>query len=218
MPDLNIIVPFKDPAHAKERLSEVLSPGQRKELALLLFDELMRLLKGLSHAYHILVVTDSEEVDARAKSFSVSVLREQGAEGETEAVTLATAWSVANDFSSQLVVPADMARVDPADLAALLNHPRATPSVLLCPAVGDNGTNAILTTPPNVLAFRFGERSFPDYKQQAAARGIPCEVLRLPSLVLDLDTPDDLRSFMKQHTEKHPAVKLLRQWQIHHTL
>lgn len=215
--ELNIVIPAKDPRGAKERLADILSPDQRETIALVLLEQTLALFKGLSRAYNVLVVTDSGVVEKKARDLSVSVLVEDVASGETAAVEKATAWSVANGFASQCVVPADMGCVDPADIASLLNQPRPNPSVILCPATGDDGTNAILTTPPDVMAFRFGERSFPDYQARADQQNVPCAILRLPSLVLDLDTPDDLRTFLERHHDQ-PAAELLRQWNVHRKL
>jgi len=217
MRDLNIVIPAKDPARAKERLAPILTAEQRSRLALMLFDRVLRIFKGLSQQYHILVVTDSDRMEERAARQSVTVLRETEATGETQAVEMATAWSVANGFRSQMVVPADMPNLSPADLATLLNTPRENPSVILCPATGDDGTNAIVTTPPHVIPFRFGQRSFPDYRTRAAERQVPCRVVRLSSLVLDLDTPEDLALFLADNVD-HPVRNLLATWNVHRKL
>jgi 2-phospho-L-lactate guanylyltransferase len=211
--ELNIVVPVKDPTGAKERLSGLLSPEQRRDLALILYEGVLALLAETAEAAHRLVITDSDEMAARARKAGAAVLREERAAGETAAVEQAAAWSVAHGFESQLVIPGDLAAPDRDEFKFLLRYPRSHPSVLLCPAVGDDGTNAILTTPPNVIPFRFGARSFPDYRRAAEARGIRCDVLRLKSLVLDLDTPDDVRAFLAA-TAHTPAHHLLRTWNL----
>ena len=136
---------------------------------------------------------------------------EEQAEGETRAVEKATAWSVEKGYRSQLVVPGDMAVLGLADIAELLEHPREFPSVVLCPATDDDGTNALLCSPPDVIPYRFGEASFPEYRARARERDVPCHILRIPGFVLDLDTPDDVKTFMAG-VGSHPARTLLEQW------
>lgn len=213
MNDINIVLPIKDPTHAKERLAPLLSPEQRRELALLLIEQTLAFFASLAPVAHRLVVTDSEWVAECAKQQGFAVLRETSADGETAAVERATRWSVEHGFRSQLVIPGDMAELDADDILRLLAQERPDPSVILCPASGDDGTNAILTTPPDAISFRFGDRSFPDYMAQARRKGMACSVLRLESLVLDLDTPDDVRVLLRNgHNVRLTSV--LKEWNI----
>jgi 2-phospho-L-lactate guanylyltransferase len=213
MPSLNVVIPVKNPDGAKQRLGGLLSPDQRTGLALLLFERVLRTFSCFSDALDMLVVTDSQHVAQLAERYGAQVLIEEQAEGETTAVNRASAWSIEHGYASQLVVPGDMASLDPDEIRRLLEHPREHPSVILCPATGDDGTNALLCTPPDVIPYRFGKASFPEYNQRAEERGVPCHVLRLPSFALDLDTPDDIRAFLDTHPT-HPGARLLEAWQV----
>lgn len=209
----NIVVPFKDPSTAKQRLSEFLSADRRRILAVTLFDQTLGLLASLPSEPHILVVTDSESIAARARSFGAATLLELKGNGETAAVQAATAWSIHHRFTRQIVIPADMARLDPSEVEELIAARIAPPGVILCPAVGDDGTNAVLSSPPDAVPFRFGKASFPEYLIRAAERGVTARILRLPSFVLDLDTPEDLKAFLAG-TPNTPAYALLREWGV----
>ncbi len=210
---INIVLPIKNPEHAKERLADLLSPEQRRALAWALIEQTFVFFKGFTSVAHVLVVTDSPRVAGRAEEEGFAVLKEERPEGETAAVKNATAWSMKNGFASQVVIPGDMAELDAGEFRRLLSHDRPDPSVILCPATGDDGTNAILTTPPDVLTHRFGNRSFPDYLEQARAKDIPCTVLRLKSLVLDLDTPDDVRAFLRNGCND-TLRKMFEEWNL----
>lgn len=214
---LNIVIPVKNPARAKERMKDVLIQEQRTALALCLFEEVLRffqeIFQALENPPHLLVVTDSRDIAGLAERYGATALLEEKAEGETRAVERAAAWSTAEGFRSQLVIPGDMACLGRDDVLRLIQHPRPAPSVVLSPAVGEDGTNAVMFTPPDVIKYRFGARSFPDYQSRAETAGVPCEVLRLSSLVLDLDTPEDLAAFMREQPG-HPAMALLRTWNI----
>lgn len=213
MPDLNIVLPIKDPGKAKERLSNLLTRQERRELSLALAEEVVEIVTELSRDPHVLVVTDSEFVGSLMKGKKATVLMEEEALGETRAIERATEWSIENKFRSQLVIPGDLAELNSRELELLLKEPRPYPSLILCPATGDDGTNAVLSTPPDVVRHRYGSKSFDEFKKKAAEKDILCNVLRLESLVLDLDTGDDLGTFLKRGREDRVS-RLLESWGI----
>ncbi len=210
---VNVVIPAKDPNGAKSRLSEVLTPDQRRTLAMALFQQTLGFFRSLPEPPDLLVVTDSREMAELARAQGAEVLLEEEASGETDAVNRATAHSIEQGYKVQLVVPADMAAIDRAEMIELLNTRCPAPFVVFCPATGDDGTNAILSSPPDAVPFRFGARSFPDYCSRAEALGVPYEVRRLASLRLDLDTPEDLASLLRAQPEG-PISDLLRSWNL----
>ncbi|NKB24572.1 MAG: 2-phospho-L-lactate guanylyltransferase [Kiritimatiellae bacterium] len=217
MKDLNIVIPVKNPGDAKERLSEVLTSEQRIVLAISLFQRVLAFFQEWNSAYHILVVTDSDRIEELANKMNATVLKEEKATGETDAIERAIIWSMNHGFNAQLVIPGDMAELNSTEMEILLKHPRSDPSVILCPATGDDGTNAVLSTPPNAIPFRFGLDSFPDYQERAQENKVRCQILRLQSFILDLDTPADLKVFLKEYSG-HPIHTLLTKWKIHEKL
>jgi 2-phospho-L-lactate guanylyltransferase len=54
------------------------------------------------------------------------------------------------------------------------------------------GTNALLLTPPDVIEPSFGPGSFARHRELAGT----ASVAELPSLLLDVDTPDDLATLL----------------------
>ncbi len=210
---VNILLPIKNPDAAKERLGELLTIQQRKELAEFLIEQTFQFFSAFLDIADVLVVTDSPVIAQRASERGFAALVEEQAEGETKAVERGTEWSVANGYESQIVIPGDMVALDPSELRQLLQMHRPSPVVILCPATGEDGTNAILTSPPNIIAFRFGERSFPDYCERARKAGVPCQIVRLRSLLLDLDTPEDVRSAIGSYPDSALSQKLIA-WDI----
>ena len=213
MPDLNIVLPIKDPGKSKERLSNLLTRQERRKLSLALAEEVVEIVTELSRDPHVLVVTDSEFVGSLMKGKKATVLMEEEALGETRAIERATEWSIENKFRSQLVIPGDLAELNSRELELLLKEPRPYPSLILCPATGDDGTNAVLSTPPDVVRHCYGSKSFDEFKKKASEKDILFKVLRLESLVLDLDTGDDLGTFLKRGRENRVS-RLLESWGI----
>ncbi len=208
---LNIVIPIKDPAGAKQRLGAALPQARRTELACALLEQTLAFVRDHAAGTHVLLVTDCTRFDALASGFGCTVLHEGEGGGETLAVERATSWSVAHGYTSQLVIPADMAAIDGHEFATLLAQPRPSPSLILCPATGDDGTNAVLSTPPGAVPFRFGDKSFAGYRARAATLGVPVTVLRLASFRLDIDTPEDLDAFLAANPTSPLAVRV-RDW------
>ena len=102
-----------------------------------------------------------------------------------------------------LLVPGDCPLLAPADLNALLNHPAAERSALIVPDRHGTGTNALLLTPPDVLAPSFGPDSRRRHLADASTSGVPAEVVELDSLALDIDTPDDLEALQRRLAGTH---------------
>jgi 2-phospho-L-lactate guanylyltransferase len=83
--------------------------------------------------------------------------------------------------------------------------------LVICPS-HDNGTSLLAMRPAGLVPFRFGPKSFSLHKREAAARGVPAEVMRIDSLARDIDTPDDLRALASQEggTTTHRLLERLR--------
>ncbi|MBL4889632.1 MAG: 2-phospho-L-lactate guanylyltransferase [Candidatus Lindowbacteria bacterium] len=214
MSNVVIVIPVKNPEGAKQRLKDVLSAEQRFELATTLFVDVLNQINKLPSKPDCLVVTDDDRISNLAVKHGAEVLIEENPQGETKAVEFATALSVQNGYTRQVVIPGDMAYLDIDEMEQLLATKLDSPSVVYCPAVGDDGTNAIYSTPPNAVSFRFGDRSFPDYIERAKDNNVNHEVLRLKSLVLDIDTPNDLKTFLDLKLD-NAATTLLNSWGFH---
>ncbi len=209
----NIVIPVKNPSTAKQRLGDLLTQDQRHDLALALFSHVLATVRSIHTPLGCLVVTDSDEVAHLAAESGSEVLREPRAVSETIAVDTATRWSCSRGFDRQMVIPADLPWVTAGDLEEFLDLPEVGPSVVLCPATGDDGTNVVLTSPPDALTFRFGARSFPDYVDQTRRRLLPLRIIRNSRLALDLDTPDDLKTFLDLAVDC-PVYQMLRGWNV----
>jgi 2-phospho-L-lactate guanylyltransferase len=82
--------------------------------------------------------------------------------------------------------------LDPIEVDALVARRAPSPSVLVVPDRHGTGTNALLITPPGAFEPSFGEGSHERHLQLAGDAGLAAETVLVPSLGLDLDTPEDL--------------------------
>ena len=91
-----------------------------------------------------------------------------------------------------LLVPGDCPALDPAQLTALLHSVEPAPSVVLVPDRHGTGTNGLVLHPPSAIEPSFGPGSRERHTALAEEAGASLRVEEMPSLVLDVDTPDDL--------------------------
>jgi 2-phospho-L-lactate guanylyltransferase len=189
---LCIVIPMKDPQCSKQRLSDVLDPHERQNIALNLLHKTLQFLTQNFAQISVLIVTPAPVIAKIAEQYKVEVLIEQCAKGLNNAIAQAAHHCETLGFSSQLVLPADIIDLDYAEFNQLLNMKRTHQSVIICPAE-DGGTNALLTTPPQAIEFSYGVNSSSKHWRNAQQNNVHCQLLTLPNLALDLDTAQDLQ-------------------------
>jgi 2-phospho-L-lactate guanylyltransferase len=139
-----------------------------------------------------LVVTDTGEAWRTAWRAGARPLLDPGL-GLNAAVRAGLAAAKRAGARSALVLPGDVPLVQAADLTSLIaaagNDPLAA---VVVPDHAGSGTNALLLSPPGVLAPAFGPGSRARHEELARAAGAECRIAEPPSLLLDVDTLDDL--------------------------
>ena len=89
-------------------------------------------------------------------------------------------------------MPGDCPALDPREVDELLAGAMSAPDVVIVPDRHGTGTNALLLAPPDAIAPSFGPGSRERHEQAAAASGARWRVAEPRSLVLDVDTAEDL--------------------------
>jgi 2-phospho-L-lactate/phosphoenolpyruvate guanylyltransferase len=184
------VLPVKDFSEAKQRLRPGLDPQSRQELAEAMLLDVLEAL-GEAAVDEVVVVSAGERVRGIAHAYGAAAIEDSGA-GHNAAAQLGVRAARTVGAQRVLLVPGDCPAMNPAELNELLARPVCAPSVLVVPDRHGTGTNALLLTPPDALAPSFGLGSRRRHVEHARAAGIDVEVVEVPSLALDIDTPDDL--------------------------
>ncbi len=182
------IVPVQALAGAKSRLAELLPDRDRAELVLSMLGDVLEAVRA-AHDGPLLLVTPDEQYEPTAAVAGATLLIDTGT-GYNEAVRLALASSEVEAAGAAVVVPADQARAQPADLRAALDALDAH-EVVVAPSL-DRGTGLLGLRPPDAIAPAYGPDSAVVHGQAARAAGRSLAVLRLASLERDIDTVEDL--------------------------
>jgi 2-phospho-L-lactate guanylyltransferase len=194
--DIWAVVPVKDLQGAKQRLAEVLSAKERQELFAAMLEDVLCALAASSGLAGILVVTRDPLGQRLAARYGARVLVEEENRGHTAASSLGAGTLRQEGVGGMVQVPADLPLLAPGDIEALLRVHGQAPALTLSPARDGRGTNAVVSSPPDLLPLRFGDDSFSAHMRRARSLGIEPKIVRRPALALDLDTPDDLTAFL----------------------
>jgi 2-phospho-L-lactate guanylyltransferase len=133
------------------------------------------------------------------------VIRDEANRSETDAIEMATQVCESRGIETTLVIPGDIPLISADELSAIYDAAPAKGSVLV-PAADKRGTNAVLRRPASLFPLRFGNDSFVPHHAAAIATNLPCIVLQLPGIALDVDNPEDLRQLVEAPGEKRSQV------------
>ncbi len=189
MKELLFVIPMKDPLIGKSRLSSVLPAPARARLAMALFRQVLGFLHRNQPDHDVLVVTGSKDVAKAATEQGALILKET-ATGLNKALSQAALWAKPN-YQSICILPADLADPEAADLAQLLHYPREGRAITIAPSQ-DGGTNCLIASPPDVIAFRYGPGSCLAHQKEAEKCNAACTIAPLSSFAYDIDTNADL--------------------------
>ena len=183
------ILPVKTFGRAKQRLGRAFS--DRPALAAAMVADVLETLASLPALDEVIVVTAEPAAAELARRAGARVVADPVEAGQSAAALLGITAAVADRV---LLVPGDCPSLDAGELTALLAH---SEPVVIVPDRHGQGTNALLLTPPDVLAPAFGEGSVARHAALAAAAGATLRVVDVPSLGLDIDTAEDLAALTR---------------------
>lgn len=208
------VLPIKTFPRAKQRLREAVDGPRRQELAAAMVGDVLAALDATA-GIHTLIVVTAEPLAAEAARAAGAILVHDPVEAGQSAAA-ARGIDAARDAGADrvLLVPGDCPALDPAEVDALL-HPSpdavfrpgttneavtaadgapATPELIIVPDRHGTGTNALLLTPPDVIAPAFGPGSLARHAARGRAAGARVRIAELRSLGHDVDTPADLEA------------------------
>lgn len=210
MRDIWAALPVKTLDGAKQRLSAALSPMQRQELMRAMLRDVLRAVAAAPIA-GIVVNTADPRVAAIAAGFGARVVSLDAEAGHTAAVAAMARLLAREGRDGLLTMPGDIPAVTTREIAGLIAAHGEAPAISIVPAHDARGSNAILCSPPDVLAFAFGDDSFAPHVQAARAGGITPAILQATGIGMDVDHPADLAMLLAApEAQATQAVAYLR--------
>ncbi len=179
------ILPVKSFGAAKQRLGGLVGQEPRAVLARAMVADVLAALARVPELDEVVVVS----ANALDGGPGVRVLHDDREAGQSAAAAIGIDHARARGFERVLLVPGDAPLLDPAELSGLLARAE---SLVIVPDRHGTGTNGLLMSPPDAIDPSFGPDSLARHEAAARAAALDYAVEPLPSLVLDVDTPDDL--------------------------
>ena len=184
------ILPVKRFAQAKQRLGASVADPLRLELARAMVGDVLAALAETAAIELTIVVTGEPSVAAAARAGGAIAIDDAVQDGQSAAVGLGVRRALDAGIERVLCIPGDCPTLDPAELDALLGGSAC--EVVIVPDRHGTGTNGLLLAPPEAIAPSFGPGSRERHTALALAAGVAYRVEQPPSLLLDIDTGDDL--------------------------
>jgi 2-phospho-L-lactate guanylyltransferase len=178
---------------AKQRLEDQYTPGERRALAEAMFSDVLVALRRSASVKEVLVISEDRGAQQIAAGYGALVHAETDS-GHNPAAIAGIREGLERGADRALLVPGDCPMLDPTQLEQMLARAAPARSALIVPDRHGTGTNALLLTPPDVLEPSFGPGSCQRHAANAESNGIAHEVIAVPSLALDVDTPEDLQA------------------------
>ena len=181
---------MKNLSECKTRLAGSLGKKARSDLARLLYIRTLEFITPLARqfGYDVAVVTRSPDAISIAKEFEIQIIAEPNYGTLSQAARLAGEWANANGYTRLCVIPADLVAPDSEEMIKFLESKAL---VTICPSV-DQGTNALMLSPPNAIEFHYGSMSALAHFNAAKIAGLKPVLMPLASLSFDLDHTDCL--------------------------
>jgi 2-phospho-L-lactate guanylyltransferase len=184
------ILPVKRFSNAKQRLGASVADPLRQDLVRAMVGDVLSALERCASIELTIVVTNEQPVAAAARERGASVVADTAEEGQSAAVALGIARAQAEGAERVLCIPGDCPALDPDEVDALLSG--AAAGVVIVPDRHGTGTNGLLIAPLHAIPPSFGPGSCERHRELARAAGASCRLEHPASLLLDIDTGEDL--------------------------
>ncbi len=202
-----VVIPVKPFVFAKQRLSAVLTDVERAQLARVMLQDLLTTLGRCRGVSGTLLVSQEEAVPGLARQFGICALHEEG-RGLSRAVSQAGEFLAGRGETRMLMLPGDVPMATADEIETIVRQHHGPTQITIVADREGFGTNALAVSPPGLMEFHFGRESFQAHCAAAEVAGAAVQVLSLPGLAFDIDTPDDLRNLMTYDTEAETLAYL----------
>lgn len=198
-PSVCALVPVKQREHCKMRLASELTIHSRIALVRSMLSAVLTAAREARWVCETVVI--SPERDAVAAE--IQLLPDAG-------VSLNSALTEAYETLWQrgrrefVILPADLPRIRPEEIDTLV-HAGHTGGCALAPDMAGTGTNGLYLASPPAFAFQFGPDSCRRHLQEARRLGLAPQLVHLPGLAFDLDTPTDLAQWQLMDLPRSPS-------------
>jgi 2-phospho-L-lactate guanylyltransferase len=192
MKKIAAVIPIKNLHFAKSRLSNILTPQQRKSLVLYLLNITIKTLKESQFISEIIIVSSDKAIQRFCVKNNLRFIRDSD-NGVNNAVRLADLYCIDNDIDANIIIPQDLPLLSVNEIDEICNiSKKYIKCIIICPSKRFDGTNILFRKPPDVIKTFYDDNSYINHLKEARKFNIPIESLDLDKLKFDIDTKEDL--------------------------
>ena len=214
MSDIWAIIPVKEFDGAKHRLSGLLSAHERLVLAATMLADVLDAVAGCRHLAGVMIVTIDPNATVLGQNIGARILTEGARDGHTGSVNAGRRLLAREGRGGMITLPGDIPATRAAEIDAVISAHLPAPSFTISPAHDDQGSNAVVCSPPEQVALRFGDNSYFPHLDAVRRHGIEPTVIRQSGIATDIDHPADLALFLRlpqsQGTRTRALLDVLR--------
>ncbi len=194
------IVPMKPLGFAKMRLRNDLPPSVCDALALFMLRAALRAAapdRGVTGSGISCVVVGGDEFVRRIAEEAGAGWSPERGEGLNGALRAAMQDAYAEGVDAAAYLPGDLPLIRSEDVVRIARAGWELGRPVGVPAEGDGGTNALLIPAGAAMTPDLGENSYARHCEAARRAGATLRTMRLPRVMVDVDTYDDVSRLMR---------------------
>lgn len=208
---MQILLPLKEFAAAKQRLAGVLSAAERAQLFEAMIEDALQVLTQHSAIQKIAICSRDQAARWLANYYGVEFIDETQwpVRDLNTAVNTAARELFARGENDVLIVHGDLPLLSATDISGFLQVHSAhnAPAVTIAPDRRGTGTNLMAWRALPNFVTRYGENSFSQHCAHAREFNIEPTICDLPGARCDIDNPDDLLLLLEQRAPANTATK-----------
>jgi len=199
------LLPLKNFDQAKQRLSGVLSPAERRGLFQSMVEDVICVLHDHPYLDGVLLISDDPTARLLAELYHVDYLTESSlcAEGLNGVVQAGVKYLADRGIDDVMVVHGDLPLISAAEVSHLINchKQQRAPALTIAPDTRLEGTNCLLCSPASALTYCYGNQSLARHSLQSLEKGLTLQIEPLWGMSWDMDMPADLAFFIRNVNE-----------------
>lgn len=201
-----VIIPVKqnDP---KSRLNKLFSKEERKQLQMVMLEDVLRVLLHSGLVQDTYVVSRDTEVLNHAVKLSANSLHESYESGVNNAVYYAM--NLLEGYAAWLIIPSDIPLLSSREIQVALHLHKSGADVVISPSRKLDGTNLLLITSISKIPLHYDDDSFKKHIREALDRRLRTIVYYSDGICSDLDEPDDINAILNSGARNCTTTFLL---------
>lgn len=206
------VIPVKNFDQSKSRLSSLLHRQERIELSRILLQDILNTLLLCHELTKTVVVTSDPSAKEITENLGLECLLQHEDKGVNSAVRCADGYLYKANIGASITIPCDLPLLLREDIDYVCRLiPGRGSSVIVCPSYKFDGTNLLVRNPINIFSdTRYDSSSFQGHLEASIKAGANTKVLLCRRLMIDLDTPEDLRLILGSDAPSNKSISYLR--------